>query len=172
MATTSRPPLGRQLLNLPFRWLGAMGLGADSRYVLTVRGRVTGKRFSTPVDVMTHGGRRYLVAGNSESSWVKNARAVGEVQLRPGGRKERLAVREVEPTTAAPVLRQYVEQVPITRRQFEAKHTDAVNAFVPEVARHPVFEVLDPEDGVSDSEDDAWLSGGRAGDESGGYAPS
>ncbi len=144
MTKTHRLGLGQRLLNMPFRWIGARGLGADFRYVLTVRGRVSGRQLSTPIDVMSREGRRYLVAGDRDANWVKNARAAGEVELMRGGRRERLAVREVAPVAAAPVLHQYVEQVPIMRRRFTARHTDADDAFVSEVADHPVFELVPP----------------------------
>lgn len=73
------------------------------------------------------------------------ARAAGEVELQRGKRREQLAVREVDAVTAAPILHQYVEQVPITRRQFHVRYTDADDAFVAEAVQHPVFELGQPE---------------------------
>lgn len=144
MAKTYRYGLGARLINVPFEWLGARGLGAGYRHVLTVRGRASGTPHSTPVDVMIHDGRRYLVAGYEVTNWVKNARVAGEVELRRGHRRERLAIREISVDEAAPILRQYVNEVPITRPYFDAAATDPVEAFTSEVARHPVFELIEP----------------------------
>ena len=134
---------GQRLINIPFKWLTGRGLGAEYRYVLSVPGRVTGKQMSTPVDVMTSGARRYLVSGYGEADWVRNARVAGQVELTRGGRRERLAVHELDEAAAAPVLHQYVEQVSIMRGQFIARHTDPDDAFLPDTARHPVFELTE-----------------------------
>lgn len=135
---------GWRLVDLPFRWLGARGLGADYRHVLTVPGRRTGRSYATPVDVMHRKGRRYLVAMAHTASWVRNARASGVVQLARGTRHERLGVREMDAVEAAPVLQQYVQEVRVTRHLFDASPDDPVEAFRGELARHPVFELVDP----------------------------
>ena len=48
--------------------------------VLTVPGRRTGTPLSTPVSLLTVGGRRYVVAGVPDSDWARNARAAGNGQ--------------------------------------------------------------------------------------------
>ena len=53
------------------------------------------------------GGERWLVAPYGDRNWVKNARAAGWVELRRGRRRERLAVEELAPADAVPVLREY-----------------------------------------------------------------
>lgn len=134
-----------RLINEPFAWLARRGLGADFRYVLTVRGRISGKRHTTPVDAIEHGGRRWLVAPYGVTNWVRNARAAGEVELRRGGRIERVRVLEASKHEAVPILRRYLELVPVTRPYFEAG-LDAPDAVLAaEVERHPVFR-LDPVD--------------------------
>ncbi len=133
-----------RLIDLPFRWLGSHGWGADYRYVLTVTGRRTGRPYSTPVDVMRCNGRRYLVAMAPTASWVRNVRASDMVGLDRGPRHERLGVREVGQQEAAPVLREYVRQIRVTRHLFDASPEDPLEAFEREAARHPVFELVDP----------------------------
>lgn len=46
--------------------------------ILTVCGRRSGRRYSTPVQLVLGGGERWLVAPYGEREWVKNARAAGE----------------------------------------------------------------------------------------------
>ena len=132
-----------RLVNIPFLLLGARGLGNEYRHVLTVRGRRSGKPHSLPVDVMAREGRRYLVAGYGVTSWVANARAAGEVELQRGRRRERAHVRELLPDEAGPILRQYVEQVPVVRGYFSASRSDPAEAFVSEAEIHPVFELVE-----------------------------
>lgn len=133
-----------RFIDLPFRWLASLGLGAEYRHVLTVPGRRTGTPRSTPVDVMHRDGHRYLVAMSPTASWVSNARSAETVQLHRGPNHERLAIRELDSTEAAPVLRQYVQQVRVTRHLFEAGPDDPAEAFEVELADHPVFELVDP----------------------------
>ncbi|MGD0219844.1 MAG: nitroreductase/quinone reductase family protein [Acidimicrobiales bacterium] len=58
-----------------------LGIGANYRHILTVRGRRTGEVRSTPVDVMDLAGNRWLVAPYGISNWVRNVRVSGEVSL-------------------------------------------------------------------------------------------
>jgi deazaflavin-dependent oxidoreductase (nitroreductase family) len=142
MAKAYRYDLLAKLSNIPFRWLGARGLGAEHRHVLTVRGRVSGRRHSTPVEVMTRDGQRYLVAGYGVTNWVPNARVAGVVELDRGGHRQGFGSRELDPDEAAPVLRQYVEAVPVIRDYFNPSPSDPTAAFETEVLRHPVFELI------------------------------
>ncbi len=141
MAQAHRLGLWQRLVNIPFRWLTRHGHGAEYRYLLTVRGRASGQPVTTPVDVMSSGGRRYLVSVYGDSNWVMNARAAGEVELVRGDSRERLAVHELPAESAAPVLHQYVEEVPVMRGRFLARHTDSDATFLPDAPQHPVFEL-------------------------------
>ena len=52
MARTYRLGIGSRLINRIFTMLTRLGLGASYRHILTVRGRKSGRIYSTPVDVM------------------------------------------------------------------------------------------------------------------------
>ena len=107
--------------------------------MLTVRGRRSGRPYSTPVQLIQEGGGRWLVAPYGEVAWVRNARAAGEVTLRRAGRTERLRISELAPAEAAPVLREYVRRVALVRKYFDASPASDVDAFAAEAHRHPVF---------------------------------
>ena len=49
---------------------------------------------TTPVSLIEHQGRRWLVAPYGEVSWVRNVRAAVELELRRGGTAERCLARE------------------------------------------------------------------------------
>ena len=128
-----------QILMTSLRPLARLGL-APHVYVLTVPGRRTGRPYSTPVRLIENG-TRWLVAPYGEVGWVRNARAAGTVTLGRRGRSETVAIEEVGPEEAAPVLREYVRKVPVVRPYFEADRNAPVEAFVAEAARHPVFRL-------------------------------
>ena len=53
------------------------GLSVWGSRELRVRGRASGEWRSTPVNLLTHGGARYLVAPRGNTQWVRNVRAAG-----------------------------------------------------------------------------------------------
>ena len=132
--------LPRRLVNVLVRPLVRLGIVLRHTYILTVPGRKSGRRYSTPVTLVEDGGR-WLVAPYGERNWVKNARAAGWVELSRAGRTERVRVTPVDMEEAAPVLRAYVRAVPSTRRFFTAHPSAPVAEFAAEASRHPVFRV-------------------------------
>jgi deazaflavin-dependent oxidoreductase (nitroreductase family) len=140
-ASYSLTPL-RRLGNVIMRQTTRFGIGDPRQYVLTVTGRKTGKRYSTPVRLVEQDGRRWLVSPYGERAWVKNARATGSVELSRGGNTERVRITELSPEEAAPILRTYVKEVSAVRNFFDATPESPVEAFVKE--SRPVFR-LEPE---------------------------
>jgi deazaflavin-dependent oxidoreductase (nitroreductase family) len=119
--------------------LARLGLAGKRTHVLTTVGRRTGRRYSTPVQLLFEDGERWLVSPYGEREWVKNARAAGEVELTRALRTERVRVEEVDPVTAAPVLREYLRKTPVTKPYFDATPESSLEAFAAEASRHPVF---------------------------------
>jgi deazaflavin-dependent oxidoreductase (nitroreductase family) len=130
---------GRRAANRVVRLLIRLGLMPGPTYLLTVPGRRTGRPLSTPVTLVVDGKSRWLVAPYGDVAWVRNTRAAGRITLSRAGRSEVLAVRELDPTEAAPVLQRYVTRVPITRPYFDAQPDSPLAAFIAEAPRHPVF---------------------------------
>jgi deazaflavin-dependent oxidoreductase (nitroreductase family) len=133
----------RRLGNSLVAPLARLGLAGRRTHILTVPGRKTGRRYSTPVQLLFHDGQRWLVAPYGERSWVKNARAAGTVELTRARRTEKVLAAEVDAETAAPVLREYVRKTPVTRAYFDARPDSPLEAFAAEAARHPVFLLRD-----------------------------
>jgi deazaflavin-dependent oxidoreductase (nitroreductase family) len=131
-----------QVINAWFALLTRHGRGKAYRHILTIRGRKTGRTYSTPVDVMTVEGARYLVAAYGEVSWVKNARAFGKAELSRGGRSEPVHLRELAPADSVPVLRTYYREVPVTHPYFETSDSSSDREFEAEARRHAVFAVV------------------------------
>jgi deazaflavin-dependent oxidoreductase (nitroreductase family) len=136
-----RPSRGRRVGDAIMSLFVRAGL-VPSTYLLTTRGRKTGRPLTHPATVVEHGGRRWLVAPYGAVSWVHNARAAGRVILNRRGDRRDYAVREVPAAEAGPVLKRYVGVATATRPYFQADKDAPVEDFVAEADRHPAFELL------------------------------
>jgi len=132
----------RRGLNALVRPLARLGLTGPRTHLLTVRGRSSGRAWSTPVSIVRDGDERWLVAPYGDRNWVKNARAAGWVELRRGRRHERLDVEELSAADAVPVLRRYYELGRVTRPFFEVDLASSDEAWLAEAPRHPVFRLV------------------------------
>lgn len=141
MPQTYQLTAGRQFTNFLMRLLIRLGLGPKRSYMLTVKGRKSGKLYSTPVSLVINGDQRWLVSPYGQVSWVHNARAAGQVTLSRAGKKETVKITEAEPEESAPVLKKYLASEPITQPYFDAKPDSSLAAFAAEAARHPVFRL-------------------------------
>jgi deazaflavin-dependent oxidoreductase (nitroreductase family) len=140
MAQIYRLTRARRLVNVVIRRLALLGLAGRDTYLVAVRGRKSGRLYSTPVRLVENGGR-WLVAPYGEVAWVRNARAAGEVTLRQGRHSETVKIEEVSAAEAAPVLREYIRRVSVTRPFFDAGAESPLEAFEAEASRHPVFRI-------------------------------
>jgi hypothetical protein len=95
------------------------------------------------VSIVRVGDERWLVAPYGDRNWVKNARSAGWVELRRGRRRERLAVEELGPSAAVPVLQEYYRLGRVTRPFFDVSSGASAEEWLAEAPRHPVF-VLKP----------------------------
>jgi deazaflavin-dependent oxidoreductase (nitroreductase family) len=144
MARTYVLSPSRRLLNALIRPLIRVGLAGRHQYLLSVQGRKSGKLYSTPVTLVETGGGRWLVAPYGEVGWVRNARAAGEVRLSRGRHSETAKIEELQPAEAAPVLREYLRRVPVTRPYFDVAADSPIEALEEEAVQHPVFAVRSP----------------------------
>ena len=126
-----------------FRGLARAGIGPA--WVLTTRGRRTGRLRRVPVIPIHADERLWLVSPYAELAWVRNARAAGKVQLRRGRTRLTCSIRQASAQEAGPILQQYLQIASATRQYFVANVASPVQAFVDEADRHPVFE-LTPRD--------------------------
>jgi deazaflavin-dependent oxidoreductase (nitroreductase family) len=134
----------RNVLNRAVEFLTRRGVSVVGSRVLAVRGRTSGAWRTTPVNLLEHDGRRYLVSARGEGQWVRNLRAAGTGELRVGRRTEAFRGRELSDEEKVPVLRAYLK-----RWKFEVgAFFDGVGPdsddeeFRAIAAKHPVFEVV------------------------------
>ena len=74
------------------------GISVWGSRILEVPGRKTGVPRRTPVNVLSLGAGRYLVAPRGHTQWVRNLRAVGEGELLLGRRREHFQATEIADT--------------------------------------------------------------------------
>ena len=141
MAKTYRVTPMVRMVNSLMKLFNRLGVSGKNDYILTVRGRKTGKVYSTPVTLIQEGERRWLVSPYGEVNWVRNARASGQVRLSQGGKSESVPVVELGLEQSAPILKQYLNQVPIVEPYFDARPDSSLEAFEAEARRHPVFRI-------------------------------
>src|SRR5664279_4745524 len=129
----------RRLVNVLISGAIRLGINLPGTYLLTTRGRKTGKSYTTPVALVEQSGERWLVAPYGEVNWVRNARAAGEVALTRQGKTEVMLIEQVDAAASAPILKAYVKQQPTTQPYFDARPDSPPDAFAAEASQHPVF---------------------------------
>jgi hypothetical protein len=127
-----------KIANPIFMTLIRLGVPVGTQHVLTVRGRRSGKSYSTPVSVVTVDGHRYICTF-PWTGWAKNARVVGEGQLVRGRMRQQVRLRELPPEERTPILREFPIQVPHGVQFFQLPASP--EAFAQAAPRLAVFRV-------------------------------
>ncbi len=137
------PTLVERGFNRVFGFLVGIGLGFSHNYLLQVRGRKSGKLFSTPVDLLELGGKRFLVAPRGRTQWVRNAEAAGEVTLKKGRTQRKFRLRPIPDADKPEILKAYLDNF---RREvqtyFPVPAGSPVQAFAELVQSYPAFELI------------------------------
>ena len=89
-------------------WLTRLGVSVRGSRELRVRGRTSGEWRRTPVNLLQHDGRRYLVAPRGRTQWVRNVEAAGSGELRVGRRVETFRASPVADADKVDILRDYL----------------------------------------------------------------
>ncbi|HEY1620123.1 MAG TPA: nitroreductase family deazaflavin-dependent oxidoreductase [Streptosporangiaceae bacterium] len=86
------------------------GISVLGSRVLYVRGRKSGEWRTTPVNLLTHDGARYLVAPRGHTQWVRNMRVAGGGELHVGRRVEEFTATELADADKPEILRAYLRR--------------------------------------------------------------
>jgi deazaflavin-dependent oxidoreductase (nitroreductase family) len=134
----------RNVFNRTVARLTRVGLSVWGSRVLAVRGRKTNEWRMTPVNVLTEGGVRYLVAPRGTTQWVRNIRAAGGGELRIGRKVEPISVAELADDEKPAVLRAYLKRWRFEVGVFfEGTGPSASDEELLGIApNHPVFRVV------------------------------
>ena len=133
----------RNVFNRAVAGLTRLGISVWGSRILRVRGRKTGEWRSTPVNLLTYEGQRYLVAPRGSTQWVRNLRATGSGELALGSRVEPFSAVELADDDRVPILRAYVRRWEFEVGVFfDGVGPDAVDTELLRIApNHPVFRV-------------------------------
>jgi deazaflavin-dependent oxidoreductase (nitroreductase family) len=128
-------------LNRVFGTLVGLGFGLRHNYLLQVRGRKSGRMYSTPVNLLAIDQKLYLVCPRGRAQWVRNAEASGRVLLKKR-RIQEFELSAVPDEKKPAILKEYLERYRTTvQRYFPVKAGSPLSAFAPYVARYPVFDL-------------------------------
>ncbi|SEN71389.1 nitroreductase family deazaflavin-dependent oxidoreductase [Nonomuraea pusilla] len=98
------------LFNRVVAGLTRFGISLWGSRILYVRGRSSGEWRTTPVNVLTLDGSRYLVAPRGITQWVRNLRAAGNGELHVGRRIETFSATELPDAEKPAILRAYLKR--------------------------------------------------------------
>lgn len=123
--------------------LTRLGISVWGSRVLEVRGRTSGQWRRTPVNLLTFGGERYLVAPRGHTQWVRNLRVSSEGRLLLGRHNEPFSAVEIDDEVKLPVLRAYLKRWKAEVGVFfEGVGPDSSEEELRRIApKHPVFRL-------------------------------
>ncbi len=139
-----REPSGiEKIFNRSFGFLVGLGLGFSHNYLLQVRGRKTGKLYSTPIDLLKRNGKRYLVAPRGRTQWVRNAEAAGEITLKKGSNRQKFRLLPIPDAEKPEILKAYLDNFKReVQRYFPVPAGSPLEAFAELTSSYPAFELL------------------------------
>jgi deazaflavin-dependent oxidoreductase (nitroreductase family) len=134
---------GEKIFNRVFGFLVDLGLGFSYNYLLQVRGRKSGKLYSTPIDLLKLNGKTYLVAPRGRTQWVRNAEAAGEVTLKKGSTRQKFRLRPIPDADKPQILKAYLDTFKReVQRYFPIPSGSPPEAFANLASSYPAFELL------------------------------
>src|ERR1700687_5801170 len=137
------PSAGEKIFNRLFGFLVGLGLGFSYNYLLEVRGRKTGKIYSTPIDLLEMNGKKYLVAPRGRTHWVRNAEVAGEVTLKKGSKRQKFRLRTIPAADKPRSLKAYLDTFKReVQRCFPIPAGAPPESFAAVSRDYPAFELL------------------------------
>ena len=141
-----RPSSLDRIVNRVFGFLVKIGFGLAHNFLLEVQGRKSGRVYATPVNVLTHENKRYLVAPRGDTQWVRNVVVSQKATLVRGAKRENVRMRAIADDAKPEILKAYVDRYRLTvQRYFPIPAGSPLKDFEPLVGRYPVFEISSSE---------------------------
>ena len=136
------PNAAERVFNRIFGILVGLGLGFSYNYLLQVKGRKSGRIYSTPINLLEMDGNRFLVAPRGRTQWVRNAEAAGEVTLKKGSVRQRFRLRPIPDTDKLRILKAYLDRFKSeVQRYFPVAAGSPGESFRELADSYPAFEL-------------------------------
>jgi deazaflavin-dependent oxidoreductase (nitroreductase family) len=137
------PSTVEKIFNRVFGFVVGLGLGFSHNYLLEVRGRKTGKLYSTPINLLELNGKSYLVAPRGRTQWVRNAEAAGEVILKKGSTRRKFRLNPIPDAEKPQILKAYLDTFRReVQRYFPVAAGSPLESFAGLTSSYPAFELL------------------------------
>jgi deazaflavin-dependent oxidoreductase (nitroreductase family) len=138
-----RPSVGARAVNRLYGWLANLGLGPSYSYLLQIKGRRTGQIRSIPVNVLSLGGKIFLISTRGQTQWSRNALACQSLTLKRGRLRMQFRLRVVPNDEKPPILKAYLTRFNwMVRRFFPVRADSPATEFAPIASDYPVFELI------------------------------
>jgi hypothetical protein len=133
----------KNVFNPSVATLTRLGISVWGSRVLRVKGRKSGEWRSSPVNLLTYQGARYLVAPRGQTQWVRNIRVTHDGELMLGNRSEKFHAVEIQDEEKVPILRDYLKRWKFEVGMFFAGvGPDSPESELRRIAPdHPVFRI-------------------------------
>ena len=142
-----RPSIIDRLFNRMFGVVVGLGGGLAHNYLVQVRGRKSGRMYSTPVNLLVTEQSQYLVAPRGATQWVKNLRCSGELSLKKGSKTRRFRTRELADPEKPILLKAYLNRYKKTvQRYFSIPANSSLDKFAEVAESYPIFELEQTDD--------------------------
>ena len=139
------PTALERVFNRVYGFLVGWGFGFSYNYLLQVRGRKSGRLFSTPINLLELRGKRFLVAPRWRTQWVRNAEAAGEVTLKKGRARQRFQLQPIPEANKPEILKAYLDNFKSeVQRYFPLPAGSPVQAFSELTQSYRAFELISP----------------------------
>ena len=143
LPTFRTPTSAERIFNRAFGFLVGLGLGFSYNYLLQVRGRKSGRIYSTPINLLEFGGKRFLVAPRGQAQWVRNAEASGEITLKKGRNLQKFRLSPIPDADKPEILKAYLDNFKReVQRYFSVQAGSPVEAFREIAQSYPAFELI------------------------------
>src|ERR1035437_7788501 len=137
------PSTVEKIFNRVFGFVVGLGLGFSHNYLLQVRGRKSGKLYSTPINLLKLNGKSYLIAPRGRTQWVRNADAAGEVTLKKGSTRQKFRLRPIPDAEKPQFLKAYLDTFQReVQRYFAVPAGSPPEQFAALTTSYPAFELL------------------------------
>ena len=137
------PGLMARVINRLYGKLASIGIGPSYGFLLLTKGRKSGRTVATPINMLRHEGKLYLVGTRGHTQWSRNALAAGRVTLKRGRTRINFRLKAIPDSEKSEILKAYLIRFNWMVARFFSVPADApVDSFAAIAVDYPVFELL------------------------------